>query len=189
MPDEPNTANTDGQNTVPPPAADPPETRTDAAPPVTTTEAFTAPRTEPPPEERTAPADWTAEVYEQRVNAVLAGTEIPGAEMAECVRRLCAEVSELRELRPLAVDGRLYREALVGDVLHQAARSQGKAYDEALERELCVGRTTAQLVQMHNRYKSIADALFTSGRVTVDTDEPAPAPVAPPRVPDAAYRG
>lgn len=96
-------------------------------------------------------------------------------------------VNEVIRLRPLADDGRTYREDLIGQALAEGVRALGSGFSEETYRGILAAAPLDTIKRMRDDWKAVGDARFPGGRVTVDAAEPAPAPTY--EVPAAAFRG
>lgn len=119
------------------------------------------------------------------VREVLAETGAPeNKTVAEQVRWLAGEVERLR---PLADDGRVYRDDLITETLAEGVRALGDGFNQETYRGLLERSGIAAIKQMRTDWATIAEKRWPKGRQTVDgnDDEQPPAPRSV--VPDEAY--
>lgn len=95
---------------------------------------------------------------------------------------------ELTRLRPLADDGRAYRDDLVSEALAEGVRAQGAAFREEAFRSLLATAPIATIREMRDDWRAQAAQRLPAGRRSRDdaTREPAPAPAG--QLPDAIYQ-
>lgn len=78
---------------------------------------------------------------------------------------------ELARLRPLADDGRAYREQLTGEVNAEGVRALGERYNAEQQQPILAALPLAQLRAMRDAYAEIARATLPAGRQTLNTAE------------------
>lgn len=103
-----------------------------------------------------------ARVILQRMGAV--GDNLPAqAQWAE---------ARLNELRPLAEDGRAYRQALVDEALAEGVRALGAGFDADLYRGILAGAGLEQVKRMRDDWRAVGDRMFAGGPVARNANEP-----------------
>ena len=95
-------------------------------------------------------------------------------------------VGEVIRLRPLADDGRTYREDLVTTALAEGVRAFGSDFAQETYGAILKDAPLDTIKRMTADWKSVGDTRLPGKRVTVDTTDMPPAP-APAQAPDAAF--
>lgn len=84
--------------------------------------------------------------------------------------------ARFNELRPLAEDGRAYRQSLVDEALAEGTRALGAGFDTDLYRGVLATATIPQLKRMRDDWRTMGDNQFAGGPVVRSSNEPPPAP-------------
>lgn len=101
------------------------------------------------------------------------------------------ELSErVKDIEPLAEDGRTYREDMVTQALAEGVRAYGDKFDNETYETMLRSASLEVIKRMKDDWQAIGDSRFVGGRQTTDEGEPAPDGKQRKRVhvPDAAYR-
>jgi len=113
-------------------------------------------------------------------NQRLTGVEVQWSEMDERVK----------ELAPLAEDGRAYREDLVTQALAEGVRAHGEKFDSETYETMLRSSSLSVIKRLRDDWQAIGDSRFTGGRKTTDENNDAPGGKRKARVhvPAAAYQ-
>lgn len=122
----------------------------------------------PPMSGETPPADTAGEVADA-ARAILQRMGAPGDDLEAQAR--WAE-ARLNELRSLAEDGRVYRQALVDEALAEGVRALGAGFDADLYRGVLASASLEQVKRMRDDWRAVGDRMFAGGPVARNSNEP-----------------
>lgn len=107
----------------------------------------------------------------------------------EALQLLREAGQELNRLRPLADDGRAYRDDLVAQALAEGVRAQGEGFPQETYRALLADSSLDHIKQIRDQFAAQAAKQLPTGRQTTDEDETHEQPQSEPEsVPAAAFR-
>ncbi len=139
--------------------------------------------TQPPTESRAGAEN--APSHDEVRAALLAAGQPQGVDILAGIRALA---DELARLRPLADEGRAYREDLVRAAIAEGVRAYGAGFAQETYTPILESAPLDAVKRMRDDWQAIADRQLKGGRLTQDTmDAPRP-PEERAAVPDAAYQ-
>lgn len=80
--------------------------------------------------------------------------------------------TRINELRPLAEDGRAYRQALVDEALAEGVRALGAGFDADVYRGVLASAGLEQIKRMRDDWRAVGDRMFAGGPVARNSNEP-----------------
>ena len=132
----------------------------------------------------TPPAD-TAGEWVEAARAILQRMGATGDDLVDQVRWAEAKINELR---PLADDGRAYRQSLVDEALAEGTRALGAGFDADLYRGVLATANLEQVKRMRDDWRGVGDRLFAGGPVVQNSNEPPKTAPAQPAAANQAYK-
>lgn len=138
----------------------------------------------PPVSGETPPADTAGEVVEA-ARAILQRMGAVGDNLEAQARWAEAKINELR---PLADDGRAYRQSLVDEALAEGTRALGAGFDADLYRGVLATANLEQVKRMRDDWRGVGDRLFAGGPVVRNSNEPPKTAPVQPAAANLAYK-
>lgn len=102
--------------------------------------------------------------------------------------KLTTAEAKVKELSPLAEDGRAYRTDLISEAIADGVRAYGESFDAEMYQEVLTAATLPVIKRMKADWAKVGDKTFTGGRQTTDAGEPAGAKPKRPIVDERAYK-
>lgn len=96
--------------------------------------------------------------------------------------------AKVKELSPLAEDGRAYRTDLISEAIAEGVRAYGESFDAEMYGEVLRSATLLVIKRMKADWAKVGDKTFTGGRQTTDEGEQAKAQPARKVVDESAYK-
>lgn len=130
--------------------------------------------------------NMNSEQLVEQIRGVMAETDAPENDnLAESVRWLAGEVARLR---PLADDGRAYRNDLVAEAIAEGVRAHGEDFASETYEATLRAASIETIKRMRDDWRAIGNKRFPGGRQSVNEDEGGEQPAARQVVPDSLYQ-
>lgn len=124
----------------------------------------------------------------QRLRSVEADRDALTGKLETEQQRATELDAKVKELEPLAEDGRAYREDLVTEALSEGVRAYGEKFDADTYRSLLANAPLATVKRMKADWQTIGDKAFPGGRKSADKAENAKQPEAKRVIDESAYK-
>jgi hypothetical protein len=124
----------------------------------------------------------------QRLRSVEADRDAIAGKLTTEQTRAADLESKVKELLPLAEDGRAYRTDLISEAIADGVRAYGESFDAEMYSEVLRSATLPVIKRMKADWAKVGDKTFTGGRQTTDEGEQAKAQPARKVVDESAYK-
>jgi len=124
----------------------------------------------------------------QRLRSVEADRDAIAGKLTTEQTRAAELEAKVKELSPLADDGRAYRTDLISEAIAEGVRAYGESFDADMYGEVLRSATLPVIKRMKADWAKVGDKTFTGGRQTTDEGEQAKAQPARKVVDESAYR-
>lgn len=124
----------------------------------------------------------------QRLRSVEADRDAIAGKLTTEQTRAAELEAKVKELSPLAEDGRAYRTDLISEAIAEGVRAYGESFDAEMYGEVLRSATLPVIKRMKADWAKIGDKTFTGGRQTTDEGEQAKSQPARKVVDESAYK-
>lgn len=124
----------------------------------------------------------------QRLRSVEADRDAIAGKLTTEQTRATELETKVKELSPLAEDGRAYRTDLISEAIADGVRAYGESFDAEMYGEVLRSATLLVIKRMKADWAKVGDKTFTGGRQTTDEGEQAKAQPARKVVDESAYK-
>jgi hypothetical protein len=124
----------------------------------------------------------------QRLRSVEADRDAIAGKLTTEQTRATELEAKVKELSPLAEDGRAYRTDLISEAIADGVRAYGESFDAEMYGEVLRSATLPVIKRMKADWAKVGDKTFTGGRQTTDEGEQAKAQPARKVVDESAYK-
>ncbi len=124
----------------------------------------------------------------QRLRSVEADRDAIAGKLTTEQTRAAELETKVKELSPLAEDGRTYRTDLISEAIADGVRAYGESFDADMYGEVLRSATLPVIKRMKADWAKVGDKTFTGGRQTTDEGEQAKAQPARKVVDESAYK-
>jgi len=124
----------------------------------------------------------------QRLRSVEADRDAIAGKLTTEQTRATELEAKVKELSPLAEDGRTYRTDLISEAIADGVRAYGESFDAEMYGDVLRSATLPVIKRMKADWAKVGDKTFTGGRQTTDEGEQAKAQPARKVVDESSYK-